>query len=476
MVIPSINNYKNISGGTKKGSDKPSKRSRSKASSSFPSPPTPPYPQSFKYPTTPPTLSPSMEPEPEVIGEGSYGCVHYPSLKCNDPGVDYNNKVSKILLDRHAQTELDEYLGIQRADPKNQFFLGVPMRCKPEQTERNFQAIGKCSRGALEARRTYPSKLIKPEYDLLIMEDGGMNLHDFAKNMESRPVNRENQDIMEKFWVECHRIFLGLTVFSKENIMHHDLKAENIVYNPMINRSAFIDFGLMRPFDRQKRAVERNDPNSIVEHWSYPVESVFYYNKNYKKLIDENAKKTITENIYNRGIDKWYDRDGAFLSNVLPRNTTFLDKSDQDYRITRDGFLELITYDYIDLIQSITPEYRDEFLDKSLRTFDLYGVGMGLLYVFNKTYQFLKGNDKVKPSKIDYHSLHEFLYHCITPLVVVRFTVEQALDNYETNVLGFYLRKEKRIAYVEHLPVELPPLKLSTFKKTHKNPKKRPQN
>ena len=37
-----------------------------------------------------------MSENTNVIGEGTYGCVHKPSLKCkNKPGLDYKNKVSK---------------------------------------------------------------------------------------------------------------------------------------------------------------------------------------------------------------------------------------------------------------------------------------------------------------------------------------------------------------------------------------------
>ena len=37
-----------------------------------------------------------------IIGEGSYGCVHKPSLHCNvnpSPNFDYKNYVSKIMID-----------------------------------------------------------------------------------------------------------------------------------------------------------------------------------------------------------------------------------------------------------------------------------------------------------------------------------------------------------------------------------------
>ena len=40
----------------------------------------------------------------EIVGEGSYGCVAKPSLKCTTVH-DYTNKVSKIMTTRDAKSE-----------------------------------------------------------------------------------------------------------------------------------------------------------------------------------------------------------------------------------------------------------------------------------------------------------------------------------------------------------------------------------
>ena len=32
-----------------------------------------------------------------VVGEGTYGCVHKPSLRCDKLNVDYKEKVSKLM-------------------------------------------------------------------------------------------------------------------------------------------------------------------------------------------------------------------------------------------------------------------------------------------------------------------------------------------------------------------------------------------
>ena len=47
---------------------------------------------------------------PKKVGEGSYGCVHNPPLKCkNKPYNSDTNKVSKILTRKNANSELKEF-------------------------------------------------------------------------------------------------------------------------------------------------------------------------------------------------------------------------------------------------------------------------------------------------------------------------------------------------------------------------------
>ena len=68
--------------------------------------------------------------DPKVIGEGSYGCVHKPSLACkNKPNLSYKNKVSKVLRKKSAKDELKEYNNVNKADKKKDFYLGKPVSC-----------------------------------------------------------------------------------------------------------------------------------------------------------------------------------------------------------------------------------------------------------------------------------------------------------------------------------------------------------
>ena len=376
----------------------------------------------------------------KVVGEGTYGCVHEPSLECAESGINYKNKVSKILLDKYATQEMDEYLAIQRADPENQFFLGVPLRCKPKQTVSNYNGVKKCSKGSMAVNTD--NKTILPNFDLLILENGGMNLQDFAKSMEYKPATPENQKIMENFWIECHRLFLGLSVFLKENIVHHDLKAQNVVYNPKMNRAAFIDFGLMRPLNVAKSNIFNHQGRvANLIHWSYPVETTFYYNG----FFSSNSLKKGLHDQLHEGLDSVFEI--SFLNNVLPKNNG-RDSND----LKRSDVALKLYQDYIALLNSMDRFKFEDFVDESMDTFDLYGLSMGLMYVLVRTYRILKDSN----SKIDYNSIFMVLWNSFRPDLNNRYTVIQALHAYEEIVLSNRL-KDDHIIFINHIPTKIAP-------------------
>ena len=75
---------------------------------------------------------------PKRVGEGSYGCVHNPPLKCINQLYNPDpTKVSKILRKKDANSELKEFKLINKADKKEDFHLGNPGSCFPDNNEIN---------------------------------------------------------------------------------------------------------------------------------------------------------------------------------------------------------------------------------------------------------------------------------------------------------------------------------------------------
>jgi len=333
------------------------------------------------------------------IGEGSYGCVHKPSLRCKNKKVDYTNKVSKIMKKKHSRAEMQEYAKIQEVDKSKQFYLGKPILCVPDDDDSAKQAINMCEK--------FKSNSIK-DYNLLIMNDGGNNLEDYANKMQYLYNTPENIEKIEKFWIEAQRILLGLTIFNDNGIVHHDLKPQNIVYNEDTNRTNFIDFGLMTTMNIIQ--IESNVSSYELgrSHWSFPLEMEFinkYYYLTNARLSDYDKSHCLT----------FLSLDNDHIKTFLYYVTTSNNKS---------SVWDDIRVDYCHLINSMREDNYDEFLERVIRTIDVYGTGIAFMYVLNKTIHLVG-------SKLE-KELRALFYNMVNPNVFERYMPNQVLNSFET--------------------------------------------
>ena len=220
--------------------------------------------------------------EPKVIGEGSYGCVHKPSLKCkNKPKLSYKNKVSKVLLKSAAKDELKEYRNLKDADKKNEFYVGKPLSCEIEDIPVNIDSIKKCTIGSDVINDLKHHKLI-------IMGDGGINIEDYVKKIKNWTPSVANRNDSELFLLESLRLFTGLIKFKEHDLVHHDLKPQNIVYNDETKRLNYIDFGLMTSKTKLIEESNKNQNDMGIFHWSFPWELEYVKKRLFTKLKNQN--------------------------------------------------------------------------------------------------------------------------------------------------------------------------------------------
>lgn len=208
---------------------------------------------------------------PEVIGEGTYGCVTKPSIKCKDKPIHYKNKVSKIMMRKDAVEEYEGMKEISKSKQINEFIIPQPEMCDPVIDDVFRNTVNKCEND------DFPD-LRDEDFSLLILEDGGISLRIFidkiANTLSPRDIN--------VFLTKIHHLMEGLLFFNNRGIIHQDIAARNVVYNIKSGKIRFIDFGLMRKhnnlIDECKLSINRS-----AKFWdNFPPEYGFANYKKYK--------------------------------------------------------------------------------------------------------------------------------------------------------------------------------------------------
>ena len=361
-----------------------------------------------------------MSKNPKVIGEGAYGCIHRPSLTCKNKKISYKKKVSKVLLKRYALKEMQQYLRIARADKKSHFYLGKPIECKILETTQNMTALKSCEEG---------NNIIEnmDDYSLLVMPDGGIDIEIYVTNLKHMRKTPELTHRLRPFWFEFLRMFEGCEVFLKHGIINHDIKPQNILYDELLKRMNFIDFGLMQSYKTVLLRLKRSDFWLAKHaHWSYPLEIQFLN----KRRFDDFSKKTEEERIavYSKIISDINNNIETYNSDTLKTLFSYIMPNENSKEFSDRYFNDILHMLTID----ITSKSYSEFIRKSLDTIDIYGIGFTLLFAANTLVHLIDADF--------YSDLTFFGYKLITPRLYDRYTATEARVKYKEILekYGFY--------------------------------------
>jgi serine/threonine protein kinase len=340
----------------------------------------------------------------EFVAEGSYGCIHRPSLHC-EPNVkkNYRGKVSKLMKNNDAEKELKEYVLIDRADPNHNFYLGKPESCKLGIVPENRDPIQKC-----ESK----DKIMKnpSDFSLIILKDGGLDLQQFASMMLKQKVTEKNKQRVERVFLELKRIFMGIQVFLKNNIMHHDIKDQNIMYDEDKHRCNLIDFGLMENITTSTELCKKSKYGYGRYHWSYPFETEFLN----KVVFDQFIKLTPDEiHTYVDNITKKTWENEAYWLNVF----------NIQINLSKEEKMQHFTVFYDFLLNKLKSMSHTQMVEKCFHTMDVYGLGIALLQFLNDLQKFV---DK------EFYIQAKTLFHrMITPNLIDRIDIQSAIDDYD---------------------------------------------
>lgn len=286
-----------------------------------------------------------------ILGEGTYGCVIKPSLKCKGKKSSkiYENKVSKVMRDKHAEDELKEMEYISNIKGIEKYAVNLPIKCKPDLTDSNFNKyVSKCNTYYVAQQYlANPKKL-----SLLLLDDGGLNMQQSLNLVLSGTSNDK-----KIFYNSIINLFEGLEFFRKNKIVHFDIKLINLVYNFEKGEAKFIDFGLMKKDETIKKEYSNNSAWYARNHFNWPPENMCGTKEMYHKFIGC-KKYRIGFHDYNRFLNRLIDTFDVYSLCLA----------------LMDIFVPLYAYDSDNLlfnmnVISLIQEYNDKSL--VMRSYDL---------------------------------------------------------------------------------------------------------
>ena len=343
---------------------------------------------------------------PKVIGEGAFGCVHKPPLKCNNNTRRKKDSISKLMTEHNATKELGEFNHISAADADQHFYLGKPDKCYLDPMLENMRAINKCP-----SQKFNPEKI--REYALLVMKYGGQDLDAFGEEVQTWTKTKEHVDAIELFWLEAVRLFYGLKVLHDNNVVHHDIKQQNIVYDQATNRANFIDFGFMEKRSTRIYASKRS-ANWLGNnhHWSFPLEAIFWNRNDYMR----SAARGKNQKGYREFAESVADNCGYFFTSTLPVKFKKMNMDNTFKAIATDAFRNVLEFEP-------TNDSYNQFIEKSIDTVDTYGLGIALMFVLHRSKHLLSDEFYTNVMNIGLNMLHGGVF--------LRSTPKQLLAQYE---------------------------------------------
>lgn len=282
-----------------------------------------------------------------VIGQGTYGCVHKPPLKCSKKSIDNtDDKISKILNEDDAKKELKEFKLLKKHDKSNKHYLGFPESCKPAKNTHNVSEVSQCDKFTKDLTNT----------KLLIMKDGGPDL-DSTLQYISKQSHTDQNHLLNTLFVDFVQIFNSVKYLTEKKLSHRDIKNGNIVYKN--NKMKLIDFGLMR--DYKSMTKESKDSRYSLNNvwWSVSPINVFMNQNKYQLVNKENANEIGKITV------KRYMNDDKFLSTAHMLNIK--PKCLQSFLISIES-----------LIEEIPNHSHDEYLEKAFPCIDIFNIGLTL--------------------------------------------------------------------------------------------------
>lgn len=180
----------------------------------------------------------------ELLSQGGYGCVYHPALTCSGKAESTEKNVSKLQRkDWASKNEIEIGKMIKQIKNYRSFFLPITSSCDINISSIDDKLVKDC-------------KVItkRPDSDFVLMKMDYLENIQFTDYLKSK--GESNAHLLLKI-VESYKILTSsLGKLADIDIVHHDLKLDNILISSNDNMPIIIDFGI----SLNMKGINETDP------------------------------------------------------------------------------------------------------------------------------------------------------------------------------------------------------------------------
>ena len=164
----------------------------------------------------------------KLVSQGGFGCVYHPGIKCDGSQDNKKKYVSKLQInDYTAYNEVNIGKIITKIPNYNMFFLPILSYCSVNVATLDNNLVSKCN-------------TLHGQDDLVLMKMKYLKNESFYDFIEGK-----NKHVIFSQLIDKYKYLLSsIQMLNNNDIVHYDLKDENILTNKKNKLPVIIDFGI----------------------------------------------------------------------------------------------------------------------------------------------------------------------------------------------------------------------------------------
>ena len=340
------------------------------------------------------------------LGEGSFGCVLTPEIKCNGKETIINKAsktkkmVSKIFMNKEDyEQEVKASKIIKKVDNTGKNILIPYKNCevKSEDIFKNNQAY-KCD------KLSYKNKL--QNLYQLIMPYGGTRYDEYMK---------QNNPTLKEFMYTSEPLFKALLLLEEKHICHYDIRGANVLVGST-NNAIIIDHSLIITYEKLYNS--KNLRRLKKSYYPYPPECIIYYQiYKYKANTDNFISTQFDESINSYG-EKRYEAYKLFISNEQ------IDDALNTVTAKLVSIVNINAHNKEEIKETAYQRELYKFMSRYANRIDVYSVGMLIVTV----YLYIDYSGVSKNVKEEFKT---FIKQLIDPNVFKRLSPLEAYEHFK---------------------------------------------